>query len=415
MSIDNFITKSVLTGFMDWFSRITVIRYSDAITTDDNHTYVSRKVVQVPIQWSTYDKWFGIYNSSSARKAMDPAIREKNGVEIQWILPRIAVYMNGVMYDQTRKLIKTQKVPSFPGDSNTQRTDQYTPAPFNYDVDVTVITKTLDDSYQIMEQIIPHFSPDLSINVKTVAGMESESIPIILNSLITDIPTDVSEIEERFYTFTYNFTIKSNLYPKKRYSTSKQIIISGTSGTNIVTLDGNVDILNITAGSTITGTNIPIGTVIVSVTSPSEITLSQNLTGDITDGVAIVQGGNIISSVEVSGCNFDAISTLITLPASATDNLIPGMYVFGPGIGINSYIETVNNDNTITLTSHTVSAGVNIKLYFGSNSVITNVKTNLYAGKDYVQIDQQWIEHLQIIEEKFNEYEANVSVPNPFI
>ncbi|NCP97690.1 hypothetical protein GW796_05545 [archaeon] len=414
MSVDNFITKSILTGFMDWFTKISVIRYSDAITSLDNHVYISRKVIPVPVQWATYDKWFAIYNSSSARKSMDPTFRAKNPVEMQWILPRISVYMNGVMYDNTRKLIKTQKVPNFPNDSNTQRTRQYTPAPFNFDVDVAVITKTLDDSFQIMEQIIPFFSPDLSINVKTVPGMESESIPIVLNGVIPDIPTDISEEEERFFTFTYGFTIKANLYPKKKYSNTKQILINGISGTNEVIIDGNAEILGVTPGTLISGTNIPPETIVLSVNDPSTLVLSQIITNDIIDGIANISGGNIISSIDINECNFDAISNIITVPVSASDKLIPGMYVFGPGIGLNTYIESINN-NTITITSHTVSAGVNVKLYFGSNSTINHVTSNLYMGKDYIQIDQEWIEYLQKIDEKFNEYEANANTPNPFL
>lgn len=334
----NFITKATLVSFMDWFSRIEVERLGSAWTTDGEQVYVPRKVIQVPIQWATRDKWFEIYNSSSARKSMDPAIREKNPVEVAWILPRICVYMNGIMYDSMRKLTKTQQLrPDFPGDTLYDRTKQYTPSPYNLDVDVAVVSKTLDDNLQIMEQIIPYFAPEMNINVNLVPGSVSSSIPIVLNGIITDIPMDLGENDERFVTFTYNFSIKTSFYPRKHIQTHL----------------------------------IPfVGT-------------------------------------------YSAVSNVISVPSSA--GIIPGMPVFGEGIGPNTFVLSFDASGNVLISTHTSASGSNVIVNFGTNRAITHVQTKLHMGKDYVQIDQTWLEQLNAIEEKFSEFEANASIPNPFL
>lgn len=416
MSVMDSTSKIIITSFMSWFSHITVMKYGDAISTDSELVYIARKVIPVPIQWCAREKWLEVYRSSSARKAMDPAIRDKNPIEMQWILPRISVSMNGIMYDQARKLIKTQTVPKFTGDNKLEATKQYTPSPFNFDLEVTVITKTLDDNLQIMEQIIPYFSPEMSINVKLVPGMDSESVPIVLNGITNDIPVDLSETEERLFTFSYNFTVKTNLYPKKKYSNTKQIIGSGASGNNVLVITGDPEILGIIPGTAISGFGVPTGTIILEVIDPSTLILSNNLTSDLINSPLLVTGGNVISSSDFI-CNYEMISNIISVPCSATSYMVPGMLVWGLGIPPNTYIETINSTDpcSVTITNYTTSGASGEQLHFGTNKPIQHVQSNLYMGKDYIQIDQTWIDYLQKIEETFNQYEASASVPNPFL
>lgn len=414
--VENYQTKAIIVAFMDWFSRISVLRYSDALTPSNEEVYLAREFIPVPIQWASYDKWMSIYNSSTARKAMDTEIREKNPVELQWVLPRISVYLNSVMYDSQRKLIKTQTVPNFPGDTVLQKTRQYTPSPYNLDMEVTVIAKTLDDSFQIMEQIIPYFSPELSLDVFLIPGMESESVPIVLNGITPELPMDFDETTERLFTFSYNFTVKMNLYPKKLYSKSKTVIGSGASGSNILTINGSVSILGITPGTKIYGTGIPSGTIVVSVTDDTTLVLSNKLTTTLVNEPLTMTGGDLISSIEVPNCNFGAVSNIVSIPAAMIGQLIPGMFVWGNGIGAKTYINSIDTtNNTITLSAYTLEAGVFETLYFGVNKTIEHVKTNLYMGKDYVQISHDWIEATKSVSEKFIEYESNASTPNPFI
>lgn len=341
VSIHNFTTKAIHVAFMDFFSRIYVERLGSAVTTAGENIYVPRKVIQIPVQFASRDKWFNIYHSSSSRKAMDPSIRDEVPVEMQWILPRISVYMNGILYDPSRKLQKTQKVNNFPGDSNSDITRQYTPAPYSIDIEATVITRTLDDQFQIMEQILPFFSPDMSINVKLVPGSVAESVPIVLNGVTTDIPLDYGENDERFITFSYNFYAKTNYYPPKKYQS------------------------------------------------------------------------NLYNLYD---CWYYANSNIINVPVTADPNvLIPGTAVFGVGIGPNTFIESYDGSGHLTINTYTSIEQIPATIQLGVNRTILSVRTDLHMDTRYVQIQHDWLEHLQAIQEKFEEYESNASNPNPWI
>ena len=69
---------------MDFFSRVKIEKYG-SVTVSGDEAYISRKIIPVPIQWATREKWVELLRSSSSRRVMDPAIREKNPVEMQWI------------------------------------------------------------------------------------------------------------------------------------------------------------------------------------------------------------------------------------------------------------------------------------------------------------------------------------------
>jgi len=119
---NNNTTQIAIVGFMNWFSNLSIEKYSTIASTGASGTvFVQRKIIPVPCQWATREKFVEILRSASARKAFDPAIKELNPVEMQWILPRISVNQTGMTYDSNRRLIKTNKVtdPRTSSNSNT--------------------------------------------------------------------------------------------------------------------------------------------------------------------------------------------------------------------------------------------------------------------------------------------------------
>lgn len=216
------ITRRLLTGFMEFFSYIELERYSSSFT--------QRKLQKVPIQYCPTDKWYQIYNSSSARKNMN---LDNNiaSTEMQWILPRLSVSLINIVYDSDRHLNKTLILPSevINGSVNIQRIG----VPYNLEIELSSISKNMDDAFQIMEQIVPFFSPSISIDVKILEDIP-ESVAITLNSVNFDFPQEVSEEEERFFIITYGFTMRANYYFQKS-STPVPTINTVTVGSSIPT------------------------------------------------------------------------------------------------------------------------------------------------------------------------------------
>lgn len=202
------ITRKCLVSLMELLSDIYIEKYQ---WDDINSLYIPRKYIKVPIQYCSHQKFLQILQSSSARKTMPPE-DSIAPVELQWILPRISVNLQGIVYDTERHYNKTEKIKMPDGNY------VFAPVPYNLEVEISSIAKTVDDSFQIMEQILPMFSPGKSLDVKLYNEM-SESIPIILNTVSFDFPQEVNQSEERLYSISYYFSIRSNYYMQKKSST----------------------------------------------------------------------------------------------------------------------------------------------------------------------------------------------------
>ena len=202
------ITRKLLTGFMEFFNKIELERYTNS--------FGSRKIQKVPVQYCQTDKWIQQLNSASTNRVLDPELRTGT-VEMQWSLPRISVNLINIVYDTERHLNKTKIIQQIKQDTTGKIKFVRMPVPYNLEIELATITKNLDDSFQIMEQIIPFFSPSLSLDIHIIDSDTPESIPVSLNTVNFDFPTEVAATEERLYTVTYGMTMRANYYFAKDY------------------------------------------------------------------------------------------------------------------------------------------------------------------------------------------------------
>lgn len=231
------ITRMVATALMDFFGRISIEKFQ-TISVSGDDVFVQRKVIPVPIQWATREKWVEIVRSSAGRKAMDPAVRDMNPVEMQWILPRISCNLTGLTFDASRRLQKTQQITDYINTSGDSIGTTYTGAPWTLDFEVATIARHLDDNLQIMEQILPYFAPTMSLNLNLFDNRVSESIPITLTSVSMDNPTDLPEFEERVFTNIYSLQVKLNYYMMKRIQGYiKQVTANLQNGNEVLRID----------------------------------------------------------------------------------------------------------------------------------------------------------------------------------
>ena len=200
-----FITKKIIVGFLEFLNQNLLLEKLSWDST--NNEYVTRKLIQVPIQFGIHDKYFSIVNSSSARKTFPPE-NSHAPLDLGRIYPRCGVSLTGLVFDSARKINKTNKLEFVNG--------QYSiaPVPYNMEIEVGIATRSLDDSFQLLEIITPFFTPSLSLDM--ILFEDSESIPITLNSIALDFPTELSENEERVFIVNYYFTIRANYYLQKK-------------------------------------------------------------------------------------------------------------------------------------------------------------------------------------------------------
>jgi hypothetical protein len=128
-------------------------------------------------------------------------------------LPRMSFEITAMNYDPTRQLSKVnQKI--FPGTANTLKSKFFSPTPYNISFQLNIYAKSQDDALQVVEQILPFFSPQYNITIKPIDDFPSitEDIPITINSVSFSDDYEGAMEQRRTIIYTLDFEMKTNFY-----------------------------------------------------------------------------------------------------------------------------------------------------------------------------------------------------------
>jgi hypothetical protein len=157
--------------------------------------------LQIPLSYAPKEKWLVRLDSQFDLENNTTAIT----------LPRMSFEILGYTYDPSRKLNRMQQIKV--DQSATTKPTVYTPVPYNLDISLYVLTKTQEDGMQIIEQILPTFTPEYTLTINMVPEMGiTMDVPVILNSVTVQDEYDGSFTDRRFVTHTLNFEMKINIY-----------------------------------------------------------------------------------------------------------------------------------------------------------------------------------------------------------
>ena len=164
------------------------------------------QAIPIPIAYGPKEKWL-------VRISSNPNL--DNQLQVQ--LPRMAFEITGLNYDGTRKLPTTIRQSHTTTDKNKQDY-QYSPVPWDIDMNLYTYVRNADDGMQIIEQILPYFGPEWNVTVNLVPSMNiSMDIPVILNGMSIEDTYEGDYDTRRALIHTFNFRMKAWLYgPIKR-------------------------------------------------------------------------------------------------------------------------------------------------------------------------------------------------------
>ena len=146
-------------------------------------------------------------------------------------LPRIAFEITSMQYDGERKLSKisgyTHK------ETTTSKTFIEHPVPYDIDIDLFIMVKNADDGTQILEQILPYFTPTFNIPIKELSDDSLvRDTPLVLNVVSLEDDYDGDFFTKRAIIWTLGFTLKGYLYGNAK---EKKVVRGSGSGV------GNLD------------------------------------------------------------------------------------------------------------------------------------------------------------------------------
>jgi hypothetical protein len=205
----NRVIRKLVVGFGNLFNEITLVRYNPDLSEAERFL--------IPIAYATKERY--------VMRIEDDLNLDK---KIQVALPRLSFEMTGLSYDSSRK--QNTNVKNF-AQTSTGVIGQFNPVPYNFDFSLYLYVRNIEDATQVIEHIIPYFTPDYTMKLNLIPEMGIvKEIPVILNNTTHEIIYEGDrEQETRMIIWTLNFTVKGFIFGK----TSTTGIIK-TSITNIL-------------------------------------------------------------------------------------------------------------------------------------------------------------------------------------
>ena len=128
----------------------------------------------------------------------------------QITLPRISFEMNSITYDPSRKSGITQTFKAKDGDKFKK---VFMPVPYNIGFELNILTKTQEDSLQIIEQILPFFQPGFTLTIDLVKQIgERRDVPLVLQDISFTDDYEGDFDTRRALIYTLNFTAKTYMF-----------------------------------------------------------------------------------------------------------------------------------------------------------------------------------------------------------
>jgi len=204
-------SRKMVVAFGSLFNNIEVRRTdsSDAVT----------EVIKIPLSYGPKDKML-------VRISQDPSLNPKVALTV----PRMGFELTAMTYDGVRKL-NTMSRNVKKGTTGLKK--QFQPVPYTWDFSLYVFVKNAEDGTQILEQILPFFTPDFTVTMTLISGMTVKmDIPLVLNSVTSEDSYEGDFATRRSIIWTLSFLMKGFLYPS--VTDNAKVITSSVVDTHIM-------------------------------------------------------------------------------------------------------------------------------------------------------------------------------------
>ncbi len=315
--------------FGTMFNNIVISRRDDA--------GVVQKRIKVPIAYSPRDKLL-------SRIENDPQFKKPTAIN----LPYMGFEITSMTYAGERKLKTIQRYTIASKTDSAKRNLVYTPAAYDINFQLSIMVKSAEDGTQILEQILPFFTPEWTNSVQLIDDMDiTLDIPLVLVSVSSDDTYDGDFETRRALIWTLDFTMKCYLFGPMK---TKKII--KMANTNFF-----IDGFDTAIGSS--------NTVEERVTIQPGLIPTANLAGTISSAGNLVTGSATSFTTTMAVGNYVKAANQFKRVTSIANNISMRVEsAFSTNLVSNTYQSTFNGTGT-------------------SNSSLT-------INKDYIVVTDDW-------------------------
>jgi hypothetical protein len=188
--------RKMVVVFGTLFNDLEIVRYTQA--------GVPKEKWKVPLTYSPKERFLTAITS-------DPNLIKS----INTVVPRMSFNLDSLEYDVQRKQIST--LMNFAkSDVNNSVSTQFLPVPYNFQFSLSIYVRNTEDGTQILEQILPFFTPDFNVTVDFIPEMDQKyNVPIILDSVASTVEYEggMNDGSTRLIIWDLTFTAKSFIWP----------------------------------------------------------------------------------------------------------------------------------------------------------------------------------------------------------
>ena len=204
-------SRKMVVAFGSLFNSIEVRRTNSAGSVIET--------LKVPLSYGPREKFL-------VRISADPALNPKIALSV----PRMGFELTAMTYDGARKLNTIGRNVKA---GTTGLKKQFSPVPYNWDFSLYVYVKNAEDGTQILEQILPFFTPDFTVTMNLVSSMsEKRDIPLVLNAVSSEDTYEGDFASRRSIIWTLSFIFKGFLYPD--IADNAKVILSSVVDTHLM-------------------------------------------------------------------------------------------------------------------------------------------------------------------------------------
>jgi hypothetical protein len=198
--------RRVVTVFGTIFNNITVKRL------DINNVEIER--FKCPIKYGPKEKWYYKINQQTIDTSlvMDASF------------PMMAFILTDIVYSEQHKLSCVQEIIHHTPEGVRK---VYTPNPYKLNFDLYIITKYTHEAQQIVEQILPFFTPGLSVQYKPLEELElRDDLHFVLDSVGYSDDWEDNWEKKRHIEWKLSYSVIVNFYsPIQEQGYIKEVVI----------------------------------------------------------------------------------------------------------------------------------------------------------------------------------------------
>lgn len=170
------------------------------------------EIVKIPLAYAPKARF--------VQRLTQETVRETTA-EVQTTLPRMAFEWTDLAFDSTRKLNTMNRIGTH--SSSGYANYRWERVPYDLTLSLAIVASTTEDGLKIVEQILPYFTPELTVSINDVIKTD---IPVVLSGVSQEDTWEGGFTEERrLITWTLDFSMKTYLYgPSKESKIIKEAI-----------------------------------------------------------------------------------------------------------------------------------------------------------------------------------------------